>query len=134
MAYGGTQSGLTFNVENSHIYVYRATPNVVHVHPITFNAAYFTGPTASITSAWTVTNQAGRQMVISDTPGSMTPTDPTRYGCNKFSFEADVTQILFDTREVSFCGLNRGQQYYLNIKAIDRDVVMDYIIQPSPNR
>mgnify|MGYP001579597871 CR=1 FL=1 len=134
ISYGGTQSGIPFNVENSHIYVFQAPPNVIHVHPVKFNRAYFTGPTATITSAWTSTNQAGRQMVISDTPGLMIPVDPGHFGCNKFSFEADTLQITFDSRENSFCGLDRDTQYYLNIKATEPGVPMDYILQPSPNR
>lgn len=119
-----------FDVNTTLLYKFESPLNYVNCHAITLNGMAFPTNGAAIVISNSTTNANRRDVWISDTPGGTTvngkPLPPTAK-----SFGSDFSGNLYLSFVASpyACEITKGQTYYLNAKASDRDTMMDYILQ-----
>lgn len=125
----GGSGNMQFDINTQFTYKFRASANQVNVHPIIFSASFYTGAQAVLSMAVTSTNLGLRDYVISTIPGSMTPVN--FYGKKMNQGLADVIAISFNN-QFGTCVLQKGVQYYLNVKASLPGVTVDYLLNATP--
>ena len=120
---------MQFDINTQLTYKFRAWPNQVNVHPISFSAGFYTGTQAVLSTAVTSTNLGLRDYVISLVPGSQSAVSPY---CRKVNQGlADVIVITF-TGAPGMCSLTKGASYYLNVKASAAGTTVDYLLNATP--
>lgn len=115
-----------FAAENTYIYQFSAQKNEIHVHSFVFPASYSSNY-AGIGSNQLTFNTFPRDLVISTTPGSMSPVNNNSY-CRKIRNGLGAAVDIAFNGEAGYCNLTKGVQYYLNIKAADPDTPIDYLL------
>lgn len=128
----GTVAGAPLDMSLARTYVFSAPANVVHAFRITFDPAAYPGSGAAVTTNQIVVNPNRRDVVISNSPGSMTPLNFS-FGCRTLNnAENSAVYVNFAGPAPGACFLAKGQQYWLNIKATDAGMPMNYLLQPYP--
>ena len=127
----GPNTTLQLDINTWLTYKFRAPAGKVNVHPIKFDASFYTGTQAALFTAVTSTNLGLRDYVISLTPGSMTAVSPY---CRKLNQGLAATIYISLNAEFGTCALAKGVQYYLNVKAsgtTTSTVAVDYLLKAT---
>lgn len=129
-----TQTGYgqgAFDASNPQTYAFSTAANVIHSHRLRFDAANFPGKGAVIQHNQFTLNANPRDVWISAAPGG------PKVGVSAMqvgSSLGSLMRIAFDNSGNFMNGITnvtKGAPYYLNVKAHDANVPVDYLISAS---
>ena len=120
-----TVYGQRFNISNGQYLAFSVQPNVINAHRIWIDPSIFQVNGVQISTNQFNTNIEPRDMVISTAPGLLTPISPTA-----FRQGIDGAYLFVNTSASAYgmVVLQPNVEYWLNVKASQPNVAMDYII------
>lgn len=129
---GGFAPGVPLDIDYARIYVFHCPANTIHAFPIVFNPAVYSGSGAAFQTNQIVVNPNRRDMVISDAPGKLVPINNSFAGRVLNNAEHAALYVSFtNPPPASMLLLEKGKQYWLNIKPTNPGEPMDYYLKPD---
>ena len=114
-----------YDVNTARQYWFSAAAGKIQVHPVVFNSSYYTSASAYVQANQYTNNTNNRDIVISSTPGSMTPVGTS---CSSLNKPMQSTIYISFAGAAGYCSLTKGQTYYVNVKANSASLPVDYLL------